>query len=254
MRTLILSDIHLGNRHCQTALLNEVLDRESFDRLILNGDTLNSLNLRKLNGAHWGLLDRFRKLGRERELILIRGNHDHEADHVPHHLAHGRGRDDGPDRSAGNDIVQDNAEPIGTADVLPGLLEIPMREDYRLNVDGNAYLVLHGDRFDPTLSYPMVTEVACLCYQFTTKLNKKVAKWLKKKSKRWGGVLEFVRGRSVAHAQDQGVHGVITGHTHFAEDSRIDNVHYVNTGCWTEYPCSYVAIAGGRISLNHPVE
>ena len=45
MRTLILSDIHLGNRHCNAALLNEVLDRESFDRLILNGDTLNSVNL-----------------------------------------------------------------------------------------------------------------------------------------------------------------------------------------------------------------
>src|SRR4029077_17996807 len=84
MRTVILSDIHLCNRHCNAALLNEVLDREPFERLILNGDTLNSVNLRKLNGAHWALLNRFRKLGRSRELILIRGNHDHDGDYLPY--------------------------------------------------------------------------------------------------------------------------------------------------------------------------
>jgi UDP-2,3-diacylglucosamine pyrophosphatase LpxH len=228
MRTLILSDIHLGSRHCNTALLNEVLDREPFDRLILNGDTLNSVNLRKLNGPHWGLLDRFRKLGRSRELVLIRGNHDHEGDHVPHYSANGS--------SNGNGSVE---HAISTFNVLPGLLGVP---------------VLHGDRFDPTLNYPVVTEVACFCYQLTTKVNKKLAKWLKKKSKRWGGVLEFVRGKSVAHAQRQGIQGVITGHTHFAEDSRVDDVHYLNTGCWTEYPCSYVAVDGGTVSLKHQSE
>ena len=121
-------------------------------------------------------------------------------------------------------------------------------------MDGNSYLVLHGDRFDPTLNYPLVTEVACFCYQFTTKVNKKLAKWLKKKSKRWGGILEFVHGKSVAHALDTGFQGVVTGHTHFAEDSRIGDVHYLNTGCWTEYPCSYIAIDGGRVVLKHPAE
>jgi UDP-2,3-diacylglucosamine pyrophosphatase LpxH len=253
MRTLILSDIHLGNRHCNAALLNEVLDRESFDRLILNGDTLNSVNLRKLNGAHWGLLDRFRKLGRARELVLIRGNHDHEGDHVPyyHESRNGNGNRNG---ACNDDAHGTGGDAIGTFHVLPRLLEVPMHEDYRLDVDGKSYLVLHGDRFDPTLNYPVVTEVACVCYQFTTKINKKLAKWLKKKSKRWGGVLEFVRGRSVAHAHDEGVQGVITGHTHFAEDSQVDDVHYLNTGCWTEYPCSYIAIDGGKVSLKHPAE
>src|SRR5436190_13459601 len=73
MRTLILSDIHLGNKHAQVRRLHEVLDRQPFDRLILNGDTLHGLNLRKLRADHWGLLTRFRELGRTHELILIRG-------------------------------------------------------------------------------------------------------------------------------------------------------------------------------------
>ena len=100
----------------------------------------------------------------------------------------------------------------------------------------------------------MVTEAACVCYQLTTRVNKKLAKWLKKKSKRWGGVLQFVRGQSVLHAQNEGFRGVITGHTHFAEDSHVDQIHYLNTGCWTEYPCSYIAIDGGKVSLKHPAD
>ena len=250
MRTLIISDIHLGSRHTNVTLLNEMLDREPFDRLILNGDTIHSVNLRKLNGAHWALLNRFRKLARSRELILIRGNHDHEADHVPYHLANTNGAN-GTATSNGNGAAEHD---IGTVSVLPGLLEVPMREDYRLDVDGEPYLVLHGDRFDPTLNYPMVTEAACVCYQLTTRVNKKLAKWLKKKSKRWSGVLQFVRGQSVLHGQSEGVRGVITGHTHFAEDSQVDQIHYLNTGCWTEYPYSYIAIDGGKVSLNHPAE
>ena len=117
MRTLILSDIHLGGRHCNVSLLNEVLDREPFDRLILNGDTLNSVNLRKLNGAHWGLLNRFRRLGRTRELVLLRGNHDHDGDHLPPYHAN----------ENGDSVTHDAADVvISTFHVLPGLLEVPM--------------------------------------------------------------------------------------------------------------------------------
>jgi UDP-2,3-diacylglucosamine pyrophosphatase LpxH len=251
MRTLILSDIHLGSRHCNTALLNEVLDQERFDRLVLNGDTLNSVNLRKLTGAHWALLNRFRKLARSCELILIRGNHDHDDDYLPYPTADALSANGQGSLRNGDGT---RAEEITTLNVLPGLLDVSMREDYRLDIDGEPYLVLHGDRFDPTLNYPVVTEVACMCYQFTTKINKKLAKWLKKKSKRWGGVLEFVRGQSVLHAQKEGVRGVITGHTHFAEDSRVEEVHYLNTGCWTEFPCSYIAVDGSKVSLNHAAE
>ena len=229
MRTLILSDIHLGSRHCNQHLVNEVLDKEVFDRLVLNGDTIHNVNLRKLTKPHWQILDRLRKLGRDKELILLRGNHDHEFDHYP-------GR---------------SLEELDTSSVLPALLEVPMREDYRLPVNGQEYLVLHGDRFDPTMNFPMVTEVAFLAYQFTTKLNKKLAKWLKRKSKKWGGILEFVRSQSVAFAEREGLPGVITGHTHFAEDVRVGRVRYLNTGSWTENPCAYVTADNDELNLHH---
>lgn len=230
MRTLILSDIHLGNRHCSNALLNEVLDREKFDRLILNGDTVQNVNLRKLAPHDWKLLERLRKFGKEREVILIRGNHDHESDYNPK--------------------LNGENPPLGTHTVLPGLLEMPMREEYLLEVGSRKYTLMHGDQFDPTLSYPMLTDVAVFCYQLTTKINKKLAKWLKKKSKRWSGVLRFVREQSIALARKRNVDGIITGHTHFCEDSHDGDTHYVNTGCWTEYPCSYVTVNEEQITLH----
>src|SRR5437870_3459697 len=105
MRTLILSDIHLGSRHCNHQLIAEVLDRETFDRIILNGDTIHNVNFKKFTEPHWALLERFRQLGKERELILIRGNHDHEPDYF-----HNRNK------------------VLTTGHILPALLEVPMRE------------------------------------------------------------------------------------------------------------------------------
>ena len=140
---------------------------------------------------------------------------------------------------------------LDTSNVLPALLEVPMREDYRLPVNGHEYLILHGDRFDPTMNYPVVQEAAFLAYQFTTKLNKKLAKWLKRKSKKWGGILELVRSQSISFARKEGLHGVITGHTHFAEDVLIDDIHYVNSGSWTESPCAYITADNGELKLHH---
>jgi len=234
MRTLILSDVHLGNKHCNVPLLTAVLQREPFDRLILNGDTLQNVNLRKLDGEHWALLERFRKLGKERELILLRGNHDHEPDFNPQ--ANGQN------------------PAMGTHLVLPGLLEVPMQEEITLQVGQRKYIVMHGDRFDPTLRYPLVTDVACYCYQIITKINKKSAKWIKKKSKRWSGVLKLVRQQSIALARSMKMDGIITGHTHFSEDSQEGEIHYVNSGCWTEHPNSYVSVDDENVTLHHETD
>jgi UDP-2,3-diacylglucosamine pyrophosphatase LpxH len=218
MKTLILSDIHLGSKHSCCAAVHEVLDREKFDRLVLNGDTIHNVNLRKLDKHHWSLLNRFRDLAKAVELVVVRGNHDHEGDFVPA-TANGH---------------------LTTGAVLPALLGVPMLEEYRLSVRGREYLVLHGDRFDPTMKYPLVTEVAFIAYQFTTKINKKLAKWLKRKSKRWGGAIAYVRDQAAAFARYHGYSGVITGHTHFAEDTNVDDVHYLNSGSWTESPYAYL--------------
>jgi UDP-2,3-diacylglucosamine pyrophosphatase LpxH len=227
MRTLILSDIHLGTRNCRAEQVLEVLSRASFDRLILNGDTINNLNLRKLTPKHWQVIARLREVARGREVILVRGNHDYEGS------------------------PKTNGCGFSSRDVLPTLLGVSMVEDYRLDLAGQPYLVLHGDRFDPTVNSPLLLDVADWCYQASQKLSKKLANWLKKKSKRWGGLLDWVRRKSAAFAREQGCAGVVIGHTHYAADVRVDDVHYVNTGSWTESPCTYAMAESNCIRLCH---
>jgi UDP-2,3-diacylglucosamine pyrophosphatase LpxH len=236
MRTLILSDIHLGTHNCRAEQVLEALTRMPFDRLILNGDTINSVNLRKLTPRHWEVVNQLRQIGRSREVILVRGNHDYEPS--PRRNANGNG----------------NGHAFNTEHVLPTLLGVRMVEDYRLDLGSAAYLVLHGDRFDPTVKVPMLLDVADWCYQASQKISKKLARWLKKKSKRWGGFLDCVRRKSAAFAREQGCAGVVIGHTHYADDVRVDDIHYLNTGSWTESPCTYAVAEDGRIRLHQFAE
>src|SRR5947209_3724405 len=150
MTTLIVSDIHLGSLNSQTALLSQLLETD-FNRLILNGDTVNNLNLKKLQPAHWNIIGQLRRIAEERELILIRGNHDGQAKEVAD---------------------------FGPLDVLATLLGVELLEEYPLEMGASRYLVLHGDRFDPTLNWPILTDTADWCYHAAQKINKKAAKWL----------------------------------------------------------------------------
>jgi UDP-2,3-diacylglucosamine pyrophosphatase LpxH len=190
MRTIIVSDIHLGSKNSQAGWLSQFLETD-FDRLIVNGDIINNLNLKKLKDAHWTVLDKLRRIGRDRELIMIRGNHD------------------------GKGVAK---EGLCAANMLSTLLGVPCHEEYQLEMGNRHYLLLHGDRFDPTVHRPIITDTADWCYQTVQKVNKKAAKWLKRKVKKLGGVLEFVKRRSIHYARSLGCQGVITGHTHFAAD------------------------------------
>jgi UDP-2,3-diacylglucosamine pyrophosphatase LpxH len=223
MITLVVSDLHLGARNSQAASIAGLLEGR-FDRLILNGDTINNLNFKKFKPKHWRVLSRLQEIARSHELILIRGNHDGKPS---------------------------EGLPFGPLQVLAKLIGVPLREEYELETPKGRYLVLHGDRFDPTLNWPVLTDTADWCYGAVQKINKKAAKWLKRRVKRLGGVVMFVKQRSVLHAKARGFAGIIAGHTHFCDDEWIDGVHYLNSGCWVEASCSYVRVDSAQIKLCH---
>jgi UDP-2,3-diacylglucosamine pyrophosphatase LpxH len=230
MTTLIVSDIHLGSPNSQAGPFLRLL-RTEFDRLILNGDTINNLNLKKLRPKHWKVLSRLREIALERELILIRGNHDGETRDGYHIEETGKKGHFGP------------------LDVLSSLLSVPMHDEYLLPSGDRNYLVTHGDRFDPTLSWPLLTDTADWCYQAVQKVNKKAAKWLKRKVKHLGGVVEIVKRGSVKRARELDCHGVITGHTHYCDDEQFEGIHFLNAGCWVDRICTYVRADEDHVRL-----
>jgi UDP-2,3-diacylglucosamine pyrophosphatase LpxH len=225
LTTLVLSDLHLGARNCRTDLLDRLLWTD-FDRLILNGDTVNSLNFERFRANHWHIIHRLQTIAadRDRELVLIRGNHDGKYT-----------SDDG----------------FGELDALASLLGTELHEDYELAVGDENYLILHGDQFDRSLNMTWMGHAADWCYGHIQSMSRPTAQWLKMRVKHWGGVVKAVRAGAIRRARGRGCAGVITGHTHFCEDDLVDGIHVMNTGCWVDSPCTYIKVENGQARLHY---
>jgi hypothetical protein len=87
MRTLLISDLHLGTRMRRDVLRRDVaLERlcdalDSVDRLVLLGDTIEMLEGRPkqaMEAAEPVLRAIGKTLGRGKDVLLLAGNHDHE--------------------------------------------------------------------------------------------------------------------------------------------------------------------------------
>jgi UDP-2,3-diacylglucosamine pyrophosphatase LpxH len=225
MRTVIVSDLHLGARNSQRAALLAFLRQTACDRLILNGDTIDHVNFRRFTPDDWAVLKALQACARARELVLLRGNHE------------------GP--------VHPGPGELAPLDLLANLLGVPHHEDYALWVGRRKYLVLHGDVYDYTLNVTWVGHAADAFYRQVQRVSRPTARWLKMRVKHWGGVTRAVQAGAVARAAAEGYDGVVTGHTHFAAEAEVAGVHYLNTGCWTEEHCGYVEVSGARIRLGH---
>ena len=83
-KTIFLSDVHLGTPDCKITEVNDFLRRTRCEKLVLNGDIIDSWHLRR-KPQHWtGQHTRFirmvlRKMEKDgTEVIYLRGNHDDE--------------------------------------------------------------------------------------------------------------------------------------------------------------------------------
>jgi UDP-2,3-diacylglucosamine pyrophosphatase LpxH len=223
MTTLIVSDIHLGARNNRADLLTDLLTSD-FDRLVLNGDTVDSLDLRRFSARDWRVVEHLRAIANERELVLVRGNHDGSAGDEPG---------------------------FGPLDVLGQLLGVEMVEEYEVPVGPDRYLVLHGHHFDYTMNMTWLGDAADWLYRQTQRSSRRLAHFLKGRVKNWGGVVGCVQRGALRYARARGYAGIVTGHTHFWHDEHLDGVHFLNTGCWVDWPCSYVRIQGGDARVFH---
>ncbi len=221
--SIIVSDLHLGTCVSRTDLLADLLATD-FDEIILNGDTVDSLNFKRFRPCDLQILRRFRSIAREGRLVLIRGNHDGRTAHEPENEA---------------------------MHVLADLLGTQLREEYQVKVGGRPYLVLHGDQFDNSINLTWIGDVADCCYRRIQCVSKRTALWLKGRVKHLGGIVRTVRERAVRRAQSEGYAGVITGHTHYWSDEQVEGIHYLNTGCWVDWPCSFVCVRDGTARVEH---
>jgi UDP-2,3-diacylglucosamine pyrophosphatase LpxH len=61
-----------------------------------------------------------------------------------------------------------------------------------------------------------------------------LSKYIKTKVKKAANFVNNYSDAVSKYAIDHNCFGIISGHIHFAEMKMINNIHYVNCGCWTD--------------------
>ena len=235
VRTLFLSDIHLGYRHARARELNEFLGRIHAERIVLVGDIVDALSLARR--PYWSsehtqvvrtLLARQRAGSR---LVYIPGNHDASLGML--------------------------------AQMLQGQFEVH-REWVHRSARGARLLVLHGDQFDGRLSCPpWLTALGDALHSATVGLSHGINNLRRVFGRPYWPMTERVKltipvsaryieefeRLAAEHARAQGYDGVVCGHIHRPNLRDIGGTLYANTGDWVESCSALIESERGELEL-----
>ncbi len=239
-RAIWISDVHLGTRGCNAAMLIDFLDHVDSDVMYLVGDIIDGWALKKRfywpdshNDIVWRVLKRAK---RGTEIVYIPGNHDEM-------------------------FRQFAGLHFGGVHIR--------RQAVHETADGRRLLVLHGDEFDAiTMSHRWLAHLGDAAYEMMMALNRWVnfgrramglpywslSKYAKQKVK---NAVSFISKfeEIVAHeAGSRGVDGVIAGHIHKAEIRAIQGIDYYNDGDWVEGCTALVEHYDGTMEILHWAE
>ena len=235
LRTVWISDVHLGTAGCQAALLSDFLHSVDCETLYLVGDIVDGWRLRK--GWYWPdqhneVIRRLLKMAhRGTRVIYIPGNHD--------------------------EMFRDYAG------FSFGGIEVQL-EAIHTTADGRALLVTHGDAFDGIVlyarwlaflgdqAYTLLLKANIILNAVRRKFNLpywSLSSYLKKRVKnavQYVGQYEEVVARE---ALQRGVQGVVCGHIHCAEIRQFGEITYYNDGDWVESCTALTEAKDGTMSI-----
>jgi UDP-2,3-diacylglucosamine pyrophosphatase LpxH len=236
VRTLFLSDIHLGTRGCQAEKLLDFLRHYEADTIYLVGDTVDGWQLK--SAWYWPQLhnDVVQKLLRQARkgvrLFYIPGNHDEFLrDYYGTHFG-------------GIEVLEDAVH---------------------LSADGKRYLVVHGDLFDVIIRHArwlalLGSNAYDLAIWVNTYFNTirrafgltywSLSKWAKLKVKNAMAFIGEYECTLAAEARRRGgIDGVICGHIHHAVIRDDLGIRYINCGDWVESCTAVVEDFNGQFEI-----
>ena len=235
LRTVFLSDTHLGFKGCRAEFLLDFLRRVECEQIYLVGDIIDVWSLTRSfywPQAHNDVI----------RTILGKAKHGTRVVYVP-------GNHDRPFRDHDGLVL--------------GNVEI-RRQAVHCTADGRWLLVLHGDEFDSIVrASPLLESVGSQAYAIALTLNR----WLNTLRRALGypywSLSAFLKDRVknavkyvanferaiAAEARRRGLDGVVCGHIHRAEIRDIDGITYCNDGDWVESCTALVEDFQGRLSL-----
>ncbi len=240
-RAIFISDVHLGFSGCSADFLLDFLRSTTCDYLYLVGDIIDIWSMKKKMfwpQAHNDVIRTI--LGKAKhgtQIIYVPGNHDEMLrDYDTIHFGN---------LQINNDVV------IHTTRT------------------GKRLLVIHGDQFDSVVRCSrMFAIIGSQLYEMLLKANILInylrrtfgfpywslAGTLKKRVKQAVSFISNFEMALIYEASKHKVDGVVSGHIHQAELSRIENLIYCNCGDWVESCTALVETNDGHLELLHWTE
>jgi len=235
-KSVFISDLHLGSKHCNADKLLDFLDGLETEKLYLVGDIIDGWRLQKKwywPNKHNKILQKLIKIAKKSEVIYITGNHDEFLRTIP--------------------------------DINIGKVTVYNRFDH-IGVDGKRYLVTHGDMFDHlmrTRTGRFVMHLGDVAYDGLIYLNRLVnflrkifnrppwslAKFLKNKAKVAASYIGDFEQEMTTYCKKKGYDGIIVGHIHSANIKEIDGIIYMNDGDWCESCTALVETKAGNFQI-----
>ncbi|MBA3597705.1 MAG: UDP-2,3-diacylglucosamine diphosphatase [Methylibium sp.] len=235
VRTIWISDVHLGTPGCQAPALLDFLRSIECQTLYLVGDIVDGWQLRRSwywPQSHNDVVQKLlRKARKGTRVVFVPGNHDEFA---RRYVSHNFG---------GVDVVEDCVHVLA---------------------DGRRLWVTHGDLFDGVIQRAKwLAHVGDSAYEFSLKLNRwlnvlrartgrpywSLSGYLKSKVKRAVSYVGDFEAAVAREARKRGVQGVVCGHIHHAEMRDIDGILYCNDGDWVESLTALVEHLDGRLEI-----
>lgn len=236
VRSIFLSDIHLGTRGCQADSLISFLRAYEADHLFLLGDIVDFWGMSR--SIHWTAAQNtvvqkvLRRARHGEKVMLIPGNHD----------------------EALREYVGASFGDIQVA-----------AEHIHETADGRRLLLLHGDEFDQvTRHHRWLAVLGDIGYDLLVRINAWLSWWRRtlRISGYWS-LAGFAKRRvkqavsfifdfedAVIHTvRERGLDGVVCGHIHSACLRDSDGMLYVNCGDWVDSCTGIVEHVDGRLEL-----
>ena len=228
IKTLFISDIHLGNHKSQAGKLLEVLKNYEYEKLVIVGDFIDLTSLKKKfywNTDHSTVIQKILRSSRKGvKVTYILGNHDFYL----------RG------------LIKDENINIGDIELCD--------EMYYETSKGEKIYICHGDQFDGFVRlHPFLYVLGDWAYEFSFKINKaynwfrrifgleywSLSQYLKSKVKNAITFINDFKILSLKKLDEVNCDSIMIGHIHTPAIEKIGDKTYYNTGDFCE-SCSFL--------------
>ena len=234
IRTIFVSDVHLGCMHSRADEFLEFLNSHEPESLYLVGDLIDGWKLRKKwrwPQSYNDILDRVETLSaRGTEVFYTPGNHDN--------------------------FLRDFGKRFGFVTLSD--------EFVHLTADGRRFLIIHGDQFDKfETGAQWLSVLASFAYDVLLTANSLFNRLLKRQGQAKFALSSAVKSqvkhlmrfisdyerKLAGHARKRRCEGIVCGHIHAPNILDIDGIDYCNTGDWVEHCTALIEYSDGEMEI-----